>query len=203
MANLLVKTLKYIANNLEADEEDDPEFTEIDYMPEYADYPSDYQDEPIGAIGRNLTSSPPSPAEDIAHHTPNKPAFQAFSQSSGMINHRPMSEILLMEPSNFKDILQALAAVRMQKLVVVNLSKLERDEAQRAIDFMSGGIYIIDGDFEKINESIFLFTPYCIKLSEKAAVNTEPVGEKQIYQMQQAHSATSSQAAGGTAYGQR
>ena len=48
---------------------------------------------------------------------------------------------------------------------------MDPDQAQRAVDFVAGGTYAIDGHQERIGESIFLFTPSCVQ------VKTQSVGE--------------------------
>jgi cell division inhibitor SepF len=42
---------------------------------------------------------------------------------------------------------------------------MDPDQAQRAVDFVAGGTYAIDGHQERIGESIFLFTPNCVQVS--------------------------------------
>jgi cell division inhibitor SepF len=48
---------------------------------------------------------------------------------------------------------------------VLNLTIMDPDQAQRAVDFVAGGTYAIDGHQERIGESIFLFTPNCVQVS--------------------------------------
>jgi len=47
----------------------------------------------------------------------------------------------------------------------LNLTIMDPDQAQRAVDFVAGGTYAIDGHQERIGESIFLFTPSCVQVS--------------------------------------
>ncbi len=55
--------------------------------------------------------------------------------------------------------------LRERKSVVLNLNVMDPEEAQRAVDFVAGGTYAIDGHQERIGESIFLFTPNSVKVS--------------------------------------
>jgi cell division inhibitor SepF len=57
---------------------------------------------------------------------------------------------------------QAIQALRERKSVVLNLTMMDPDQAQRAVDFVAGGTYAIDGHQERVGESIFLFTPNCV-----------------------------------------
>lgn len=76
-----------------------------------------------------------------------------------------MSEVVVMEPQTFEEMPQAIRALRERKSVVLNLTIMDPDQAQRAVDFVAGGTYAIDGHQERIGESIFLFTPNCVQVS--------------------------------------
>ena len=91
-----------------------------------------------------------------------------------------MSEVLVMEPRTFEEMPQAIQALRERKSVVLNLTIMDPDQAQRAVDFVAGGTYAMDGHQERIGESIFLFTPNCVQVSmpsegEEGFVDQEPV----------------------------
>lgn len=79
-----------------------------------------------------------------------------------------MSEVVVMEPRSFEEMPQAIRALRERKSVVLNLTIMDPDQAQRAVDFVAGGTYAIDGHQERIGESIFLFTPNCVQVSSQA-----------------------------------
>lgn len=91
-----------------------------------------------------------------------------------------MSEVLVMEPRTFEEMPQAIQALRERKSVVLNLTIMDPDQAQRAVDFVAGGTYAMDGHQERIGESIFLFTPNCVQVSmptegEEGFTGQEPV----------------------------
>lgn len=75
-----------------------------------------------------------------------------------------MSEVVVMEPRSFEEMPQAIQALRERKSVVLNLTMMDPDQAQRAVDFVAGGTYAIDGHQERVGESIFLFTPSCVQV---------------------------------------
>lgn len=119
---------------------------------------------------------PPMPPEEA----PRPPARRrvrerVLSTDSGMVSMNNvigmpgaingMSEVLVMEPRTFEEMPQAIQALRERKSVVLNLTIMDPDQAQRAVDFVAGGTYAIDGHQERIGESIFLFTPNCVQVS--------------------------------------
>jgi len=90
------------------------------------------------------------------------------------------SEVLVMEPRTFEEMPQAIQALRERKSVVLNLTMMDPDQAQRAVDFIAGGTYAIDGHQERIGESIFLFTPSCVQVSTQSGVIHEVAQTPQV-----------------------
>lgn len=76
-----------------------------------------------------------------------------------------VAEVVVVEPHSFEDMPQVIQTLRERKSVILNLNAMDPEEAQRAVDFVAGGTYAIDGHQERIGESIFLFTPSCVKVS--------------------------------------
>jgi cell division inhibitor SepF len=81
-----------------------------------------------------------------------------------------ISEVLVLEPRTFEEMPQAIQALRERKSVVLNLTIMDPDQSQRAVDFVAGGTYALDGHQERIGESIFLFTPSCVQVSTQGGV---------------------------------
>jgi len=79
-----------------------------------------------------------------------------------------LSEVVVIEPRSFEEMPQVIQALRERKSVVLNLTIMDPDQAQRAVDFVAGGTYAIDGHQERIGESIFLFTPSCVQVSTQS-----------------------------------
>ncbi len=92
------------------------------------------------------------------------------------------SEVNLMEPRSFDEMPQAIQALRERKTIILNLTMMDPDQAQRAVDFIAGGTYAIDGHQERIGESIFLFAPSCVNITssfpEEAAPSALSTNEK-------------------------
>lgn len=65
--------------------------------------------------------------------------------------------IRLFEPRDFDHVPQAVKAIRNGEAVVINLTMMEPDQAQRAVDFVAGASFYGEGHQERVGESIFLF----------------------------------------------
>jgi len=75
-------------------------------------------------------------------------------------------EIVIHEPKVYEDSLQISTQLRSGSPVVINLKHLDPTEGTRLIDFVCGTAYAIDGHMIKIGDSIFLFTPSNIVISD-------------------------------------
>ncbi len=102
--------------------------------------------------------------------------FGSVSSSSNVIGMPGLSstaaEVTLMEPRSFDEMPRAIQALRDRKTVILNLTMMEPDQAQRAVDFVAGGTFAIDGHQERVGESIFLFAPSCVTVT--TATGEEP-----------------------------
>ncbi|WP_208346469.1 cell division protein SepF, partial [Aetokthonos hydrillicola] len=109
----------------------------------------------------------PTMGEDVAAATGSKTMSNVIGMP-GAING--ISEVLVLEPRTFEEMPQAIQALRERKSVVLNLTIMDPYQAQRAVDFVAGGTYALDGHQERIGESIFLFTPSCVQVSTHGGV---------------------------------
>ena len=87
--------------------------------------------------------------------------------------------VLLLEPRSFDEAPRAIQALRERKTVILNLTMMEADQAQRAVDFVAGGTFAVDGHQERVGESIFLFASSCYEVrSEEESGSENILGEK-------------------------
>jgi cell division inhibitor SepF len=104
--------------------------------------------------------------------TPGAP-MNSLNNVIGMRPANGVPEVVIMEPRSFEEMPEAIQALRERKSVILNLGMMDLEQAQRAVDFVAGGTYAIDGHQERIGESIFLFTPNCVQVSTKSGVTHE------------------------------
>jgi len=119
------------------------------------------------AVNRRWREPMPTMGTDVAN-TSSAKAMSNVIGMPGVLNG--ISEVLVLEPRTFEEMPQAIQALRERKSVVLNLTIMDPDQAQRAVDFVAGGTYALDGHQERIGESIFLFTPSCVQVSTTGGV---------------------------------
>jgi cell division inhibitor SepF len=89
-----------------------------------------------------------------------------------------VSEMILIEPRSFEEMPQVIDALRQRKSVILNMTLIRQEEAQRSVDFVAGGTYAIDGHYERIGDNIFLFTPNCVQVSTPTTVNHDTTNQQ-------------------------
>jgi cell division inhibitor SepF len=168
MSNIFSKLRDFVGLN---------EQVEYEYYEEEADTANNYQNiyqqenpqpapqEPTPA-NRRWRENPSTSTEEVSA-TVSKPMSNVIGMP-GAING--ISEVLVLEPRTFEEMPQAIQALRERKSVVLNLTIMDPDQAQRAVDFVAGGTYALDGHQERIGESIFLFTPSCVQVSTQGGL---------------------------------
>lgn len=67
--------------------------------------------------------------------------------------------IYIVEPKAFADVKEYVSFLKSKRSIILRLHHLDKDEAQRVVDFMSGATHALDGNMRKLGETIFCFTP--------------------------------------------
>ena len=88
-----------------------------------------------------------------------------------MLNNRfdGWHDVIVLMPEQFNDALEAVLAVREQRTVVLNLSRLTPELAQRAADLVSGGILALDGQQQHVSDSVLLLAPAGVVINRISA----------------------------------
>ncbi len=72
--------------------------------------------------------------------------------------------IMVHHPESFAEVQNIVDELKAKKPIILNLQGLEREIARRIIDFMSGAVYGMGGNVQKIAEAVFIFTPHNVKI---------------------------------------
>lgn len=83
------------------------------------------------------------------------------------------SKMILLEPRAYSESQQIADHLRKRNTVVVNLKRVTSDQAKRIVDFLSGTIYAMGGDLQKIGGGIFLCTPNNVNVQGKITDETD------------------------------
>ncbi len=69
------------------------------------------------------------------------------------------AKMVLVEPRAYSESQQIADHLKRRNSVVVNLKRVTNDQARRIIDFLSGTLYAIGGELQRLGNGIYLCTP--------------------------------------------
>lgn len=74
------------------------------------------------------------------------------------------SKMILAEPRVYAEAQDIAENLKNKRAVVVNLQRIEKDQGLRIIDFLSGTVYALGGDIQRIGTDIFLCVPDTVEV---------------------------------------
>ena len=78
-------------------------------------------------------------------------------------------KMVISQPTTFEKSDEICYFIKEKKSVIVNLEYVNKDVARRIVDFISGGVYALDGYIQKISNSIFLVAPSNYEITNEMA----------------------------------
>ena len=88
------------------------------------------------------------------------------------------NKMILVEPRAYSESQTIADHLKKRNSVVVNLKRVTSDQAKRIIDFLTGCIYAIGGDLQKLGNGIYLCTPKNVTVQGKMTDGTEKQDKK-------------------------
>ncbi|KRL04665.1 cell division protein SepF [Liquorilactobacillus oeni] len=88
-----------------------------------------------------------------------------FSQSQKIVSlngkRQEMVEkkIALFEPRVYSDVKSIATRLLNEQAAVINFQRMDEEQAQRVVDFLTGTVFAIQGEIQRVGEHIFLCTP--------------------------------------------
>ena len=76
-------------------------------------------------------------------------------------------KVIISQPSTFEQSEEICEHLKDKKSIIVNLEYVNKDVARRIVDFISGAVYGLDGNIQKISNSIFLVAPFNYEITNE------------------------------------
>ena len=109
------------------------------------------EEEPAPAPVRKTTTAPNTHSGKKS--TPNQPKVVNFAATTQL-------KVVVLKMEAFDESCrQVVDNLNNNKPVIINIEDMERDEARRTIDFISGAAYARRGTLQKVSAGILLLTP--------------------------------------------
>lgn len=78
-------------------------------------------------------------------------------------------KMVISQPTTFDQAEDICDLLKEKQSVIVNLEYVNKDVARRIVDFISGGVFALDGHIQKVSNSIFLIAPYNYEITNEMA----------------------------------
>lgn len=96
------------------------------------------------------------------------------------IHQIPKNKMMVFKPMSFEDVEEIADELKSKRAAIVNLESIDRENAKRIIDFLSGSVYALDGSVKKVGSGTFVFTPSNIDISGIDIENTMKENEGEL-----------------------
>ncbi len=170
MADFLNKFKNLIGFGEDFDEEYDDDYYNDDY------YDNNHYEETHKETSE--TKSEPKKEESYNTYDRFKKNNVVNIKDSGVTADRV--KIVIHEPIMFDDAPLVLNDILGKNVVVLNLEMLEMDNKRQIFDFVSGGIYAINGKIQKVTKDIFIIAPKGVEIDGKIK---DQIQSKGFYQL--------------------
>ena len=80
------------------------------------------------------------------------------------IHSNEQLKVIVMHPESFEEAKDIADHLKSKKPIVINLEDVDKEIARRIIDFLSGSVYSLDGNIQKVANGIFLIAPYNVDI---------------------------------------
>lgn len=78
---------------------------------------------------------------------------------------QPTSKVVLCEPRTYNEAQEIADNIVNRRAVVINLERVNKEQAKRIVDFLSGTVYAVNGDIQKLGVQTFLCTPDNVEIT--------------------------------------
>ena len=95
-----------------------------------------------------------------------------FGKRNNKVVNMPQTQqikMVISQPTTFEQSDEICAFLKERKSIIVNLEYVNKDVARRIVDFISGGVYALDGYIQKVSNSIFLVAPSNYEITNEMA----------------------------------
>lgn len=75
--------------------------------------------------------------------------------------------IAIKKPKTFGDIQKLIVRLKNNQGIIVDLSDTECSLAQRMLDFLSGAVFALDGDIDRVDNKMYVMTPSGVEIISK------------------------------------
>ncbi|MBY6278544.1 cell division protein SepF [Symbiobacterium thermophilum] len=74
-------------------------------------------------------------------------------------------KVVVVEPRSFEEVQTIVDQMKARRPVILNLESLDKDLAQKILNFLNGAIYALNGETQRVSAGIFFYAPPGVDVS--------------------------------------
>ena len=110
--------------------------------------------------------------EDIENQEDDEEEKRGWGRRNNKIVSMPQTQqvkMVICQPTTFEQSESICNLLKEKKSIIVNLEYVNKDIARRIVDVVSGAVHALDGNLQKVSNSIFLVAPYNYDITNEMA----------------------------------
>lgn len=125
---------------------------------DYDDYEEDGLNEMEEEGAVSSAASEPAASSEVRHI---RNYSSKRSNATKVVNFQAnvQMEVVVIQPESYDEAQEICDHIKSKKPVIINLDKMDRDIAQRIMDFVSGSCYTLSGNLQRVTNNIFIIAP--------------------------------------------
>ena len=95
-----------------------------------------------------------------------------WGRRSNKVVNMPQTQqvkMVICQPTTFEQSESICNLLKEKKSIIVNLEYVNKDVARRIVDVVSGAVHALDGNLQKVSNSIFLVAPFNYDITNEMA----------------------------------
>ena len=88
-------------------------------------------------------------------------------------------DIIFIRPTRIEDCTKCVANIKENKMVHIDLGRIEPEKAQRILDYISGAVFMQDGQIVNPAENVFCTIPKGVTYTTDYKNTTPPVSDEE------------------------
>lgn len=109
--------------------------------------------------------SMPKKSEKVVSMPNNNSRAQRFAPR---MEEKKKDRISVVEPRAYNEAMTIAKRVGQGEVVLINFQSLDEMKARRVVDFLTGAVFMIDGDIKRVGNEMFLCTPTNVEITNTA-----------------------------------
>lgn len=125
-----------------------------------------------------LEAASPTKRTEKVINMPNNEAMKKRVASQTAAPTRERKRISVVEPRAYNEAMVIAKRIAQGEAVLINFQSLDEGRARRIVDFLTGAVYMIDGDIKRVGNEMFLCTPTNMEVDNSTL---QSMGDQDIF----------------------